>query len=85
MSMKTAILVDGAFFIKRYKRIMGSNVLDPIKTANDLFTMCLKHLEHSKGIKNNLYRIFYYDCEPYGKKQHHPLTGQSVDSPPPRF
>lgn len=41
--------------------------------------MCLKHLSQAKGEKYDLYRIFYYDCLPYDKKQHNPVTGKSID------
>lgn len=41
--------------------------------------MCMKHLIQGKEGVKNLYRIFYYDCLPYGKKQHNPVTGKSVD------
>ncbi len=41
--------------------------------------MCIKHLYHRKGEKSDLYRIFYYDCLPYDKKQHNPLTGKAID------
>ena len=27
----------------------------------------------------DLYRIFYYDCLPYKKKQHNPISGKSID------
>jgi uncharacterized LabA/DUF88 family protein len=76
---KTAILVDGAFFIKRYKSIIRIKQLDPEKTANDLWTMCIKHLSQAKGEQFDLYRIFYYDCLPYDKKQHNPITGKAID------
>ncbi len=75
---KTVILVDGAFFLKRYKAIKKIKDLDPVKTANDLFKMCLSHL-HQKDEIYDLYRIFYYDCYPYSKKRHHPLTGKPID------
>lgn len=79
MSKRTAILVDGGFFLKRYKSINKIKKLDPIKTANDLWEMCLKHLTQAKSEKYNLYRIFYYDCLPYDKKHHNPITGKSID------
>ncbi len=41
--------------------------------------MCLKHLTQAKGESYDLYRIFYYDCLPYDKKQHNPVTGRSID------
>ena len=41
--------------------------------------MCLRHLTQAKGESFDLYSIFYYDCLPYHKKQHSPLTGKSID------
>ena len=79
MKKKTAILVDGGFFIKRYRSIIRATSLDPIRIANDLWIMCIKHLEQAKSEKYDLYRIFYYDCLPYDKKQHNPVTGKALD------
>lgn len=79
MKKRTAILVDGGFFIKRYRSINKISQLDPEKTAKDLWEMCLKHLSQAKEETYDLYRIFYYDCLPYNKKQHNPLTGKSID------
>ncbi len=79
MKKRTAILVDGGFFLKRYRSINKIKKLEPEKTANDLWEMCLKHLKQAKGEEYHLYRIFYYDCLPYEKKQHNPLTGKSID------
>lgn len=79
MRKQTAILVDGGFFLKRYRSINKIKLLDPIRTANDLWEMCLRHLKQARGQAYDLYRIFYYDCLPYDKKQHNPLTGRSID------
>lgn len=79
MNKRTAILVDGGFFLKRYRSINKIKIADPIKTANDLWQMCLSHLTQAKGEEYDLYRIFYYDCLPYSKKQHNPITGKSID------
>ncbi len=79
MKRRTAILVDGGFFIKRYKTIHKLKSLDPEKTARDLWEMCLQHLLQAKSESYDLYRIFYYDCLPYSKKQHNPITGKSID------
>lgn len=76
---KTAILVDGSFYLKRYRSIFKIKNPDPAKTANDLWEMCLKHLTQAKGEIFDLYKIFYYDCLPYHKKQHNPLTGKAID------
>ncbi|HFB61961.1 MAG TPA: NYN domain-containing protein [Bacteroidetes bacterium] len=79
MAKKTAILVDGSFFLKRYRSINKIKRLDPQRTAKYLWEMCLKHLKQAKGEVYDLYRIFYYDCLPYDKKQHNPVTGKAVD------
>lgn len=79
MERKTAILVDGAFFLKRYKSLKGQKSLDPVETAQDLWEICLRHLKQPGNHTYQLYRIFYYDCLPYDKKQHHPLTGKALD------
>lgn len=76
---KTAILVDGGFFLKRYRSLNKIKKLEPEQTANDLWRMCLSHLSQAKAEKQELYRIFYYDCLPYEKKQHNPVTGKAVD------
>jgi len=79
MKKKTAILVDGGLFLKRYRSINKLKHLDPEKTAKDLWEMCLKHLSQAKAENFDLYRIFYYDCLPYSKKHHNPVTGKAID------
>ena len=41
--------------------------------------MCLRHLTQAKDETYDLYRIFYYDCLPYNKKQHNPITSKAID------
>ena len=79
MGKTTAILIDGSFFLKRYRAINKIRKPDPKRTANDLWEMCLKHLSQPKNENCNLYRIFYYDCLPYDKKQHNPISGKVID------
>jgi len=75
--MKTAILVDGDFYLRRHAIFFGKeHHNDPQKIATDLITHCMRHIE--KG-KDRLYRIFFYDCPPSEKKVHHPLTGKAID------
>lgn len=78
--VKTAILVDGAFFLKRYKFLsLGSN--DPEKVADNLYIICHKHLTNQKQkaeYQDNLYRIFYYDCYPLDFNIHHPVTKKII-------
>ncbi|MCH5267666.1 MAG: NYN domain-containing protein [Lachnospiraceae bacterium] len=74
--MNTAILVDGGFYRKRAQKLFGE--LTPEERANELNTYCWRHLSE-KNIKHDLYRIFYYDCEPMKKKLFHPFTKQQID------
>lgn len=85
--IKVAILVDGAFYLKRAKYLWGEK--KPQERADELITYCLRHLQEEPQEKENekrnetepkyLYRIFYYDCLPSDKKVYHPLTKELVD------
>ncbi len=78
--MRTAFLIDGGFFLKRYRRLCGGRRPDEVATA--LHRMCLDHLRDPwRGAPNQseLYRIFYYDCPPIDKKVHNPITGKALD------
>ncbi len=78
--MGTAILIDGAYFLKRYPAVITSPAeQQPARVAKNLFTWALAHLKDKDGRKRDLYRIFYYDCHPLAKKAHHPLTGKAID------
>lgn len=74
--LRTAVLVDGGFFHKRYQRIFkDASAHSPEQVADHLQKM----VEHYLGTEYRLYRLYYYDCEPLQKKFHHPLTGKVVD------
>lgn len=78
--MQTAILVDGSFFLRRYKAIYGEK--DAHQTATDMHKMCCSHLyrnSKSKQQDSELYRIFFYDCPPMTKKAHNPITKKAID------
>ena len=76
--MRTAILVDGAFFLKRYQRLRGQRTAED--AANDLHAMCRAHLQDKHGNElAALYRIFYYDCPPLEKKAHNPVNRKAID------
>jgi uncharacterized LabA/DUF88 family protein len=74
--MATAILVDGGFFLTRYRALRGN--APPKKVAGTLHWMCRKHLEQDGAVRQ-LYRIFFYDCPPLSKKVHNPVSGKSID------
>lgn len=71
---KMAILVDGAFYLKRAKSLKGDKT--PQARANELARYCKSHVDHENA---ELYRIFYYDCDPITKKAFHPLHGRTFD------
>lgn len=79
--MKSAILIDGAYFIKRFRRIEPHNAYNAERAADCAFRWALKHLKPPQGqkVRWDLYRIFFYDCPPLEKKLHNPITGKSID------
>lgn len=72
---KTAILVDGGFYRRKYEK--GSEHT-PAEAADALVGYCYRHL-HERQRTHDLYRIFYYDCGPCSKKIFHPLLNRTVD------
>ena len=76
-STKTAILVDGGFYRKRASYLWGKKTAE--ERATELTAYCKAHL-HDKSETRQLYRIFYYDCEPIARRTvYHPLTKKNVD------
>ena len=73
--VRTAILVDGAFYRKRAKYLFGDKT--PGDRAKELFEYCMKHLT-DKHENRRLYRIFYYDCPPSDKNVYNPLTQKNI-------
>ena len=84
--IKVAILVDGAFFIKRlrflYHNKPSFNPYDAAYFAKELHTIALKHLNWKKReceMDERLYRILYYDCPPLDKRVHNPINMKCMD------
>ncbi|MBA4748240.1 MAG: NYN domain-containing protein [Sphingopyxis sp.] len=93
--MATAILVDGAFFLRRFKHCFPDHDRDdPVSVAHGLGMLAFWHLVQRLGpdqvnamvAKNHLlaesrdfYRIFFYDCPPFEKRMHWPMSRRSVD------
>ena len=71
MEIRVAILVDGGFYKMKARHIWGNKT--PEERADELVDYCHKHL-YSKYDHCYLYRIFYYDCPPSGKKVFDPLN-----------
>ncbi|MDT4857110.1 NYN domain protein [compost metagenome] len=90
--MPTAILVDGAYFIKRFRQIEPDNAYNAERAADLVHRWATAHLTsairqngqqraegRSKAHRRDLYRIFFYDCPPLMIKHHNPITRQAVD------
>ena len=80
--MKTAILIDGGFFLKRYKYIKGFDKTDePETVAKNLVSYCFKHIQKINNYRERyglqpteLYRIFYYDAKPFEGDSMKPIS-----------
>ena len=73
--LRVAILIDGAYFLYRYERTYGYGH-PPKKVAENLHKMCLEHIDRKT---ESLYRIFFYDCPPFGQKAHNPVSCEAID------
>lgn len=87
--MPTAILIDGAYFVRRFRLIEPHNSHNATRAADLAFRWALVHLEGKKpkessggGVKGRreLYRIFFYDCPPVEKKFHNPISKKGFDA-----
>ena len=76
---KTAILVDGGFYRKRAKHLWGEK--NSKERADELEAYCRAHMRAKDGgTGRQLYRIFYYDCSPVGRRSlYHPLLKRNID------
>jgi len=90
--MPTAVLVDGAYFIKRFRRIEPQNAYNAERAADLVHRWAISHLSSVQSKANgsptdrrlkpqrrDLYRIFFYDCPPLDIKHHNPITKKAVD------
>ncbi len=84
--MKTAILVDFDFYVRR-RRVHLSTFLaedeqlpldDPEQVATDLWNHCIRHINRERR-ETDLYRILVYDCPPLSKKVFNPVSQKQLD------
>ncbi len=68
---KTAILLDMGFVFHKLKNLLGNRQ----PTAIEIRQFALKCLEKDEEV----FRIYCYDCPPYGQKQTHPLSKMTID------
>ena len=79
--MPTGILIDGAYFIKRFRDIEPAHAYDARVAAECAYEWAVAHLHedwHGTPCKRELYRLFFYDCPPLEKKLHNPISGRAV-------
>jgi uncharacterized protein (TIGR00288 family) len=80
LTMKTAVLVDGGFFLRRFPHIFPSKAgNNPDVVAAAVLGLAVDHVRRLERARNDLYRIFFYDCPPLTKKLHLPISGRAVD------
>ena len=72
-------MVDGGFYRKRAAHLWGHKTAEG--RAKELGAYCHAHLKDKDAEESRqLYRIFYYDCAPIGRRSvFHPLTKVNVD------
>ncbi|QDT35851.1 NYN domain-containing protein [Stratiformator vulcanicus] len=75
--MKTALLIDGEFFLRRVRKVYGGVTAQ--EAAHFVREHATGHLRRQQRKPGRLYRIFFYDCPPLAKKVHHPISGRSLD------
>ncbi|HCQ22705.1 MAG: hypothetical protein AN481_15315 [Aphanizomenon flos-aquae LD13] len=66
-----AILLDGGFVLKKLYTMLGK--IHP--TAEDVIKFSQVCLESDE----DLFRLYYYDCQPYEQTQTNPISGTSID------
>lgn len=74
---KVAILIDGGFFLKR----LNSLCKEEERGNADYIVKMIQILctGHAARLEQQIYRVFYYDCPPYDRGLHNPLTKRYVN------
>ena len=80
-----AVLIDGGFFLKRLPRLLpGAEIDSPEKKAKVVRRLCASHIQRLTGDdsrlwQRHLYRVFFYDAQPFDGKAHHPIDNRPID------
>ena len=85
---KIAILIDGAFFLKRLPQLVEPQYRsNPQSVGETIRILCKRHVQkligENEGIQNSkwldhVYRLFYYDAAPYTGAAHNPISNQQI-------
>lgn len=83
---RIAILIDGGFFLKRLPRLVSAEHCNtPEGIAKCVRRLCFNHVAKLVGRhpgrnwQEHIYRIFFYDAQPYDGKAHHPIDNRPID------
>jgi len=82
---RIAILIDGGFFLKRLPRLVEARHCNsPGRIVACIRRLCRNHIKTLTGDNDSrwhrhVYRIFFYDAEPYEGKAHHPIDNRAID------
>jgi len=86
---RIAILIDGAFFLKRLPHLVEERFCDtPESVAESARHLCKRHVQRLMHLGDEsadgfwldyVYRLFYYDAEPFQGVSHHPLHNYRVE------
>ncbi len=84
--MKIAFLIDGGFFLKRFRTLYpdvdSHDAREVVKRIQWLIGNHLKHQNKTRKCSSHwslLFRSFYYDAWPYEKQGTRPVSGRSVN------
>lgn len=72
--MQVAFLIDGGFLEKKFKDLVKTFPL-----AGEVVKICQLAMKDSEFVNDQMFRIYYYDCEPFSGTATHPITGQVID------
>jgi uncharacterized LabA/DUF88 family protein len=72
--MQVAFLIDGGFLEKKFKGLLGNFPL-----PQEVLEICRLAMNDQEFVNDQLFRIYYYDCEPFSGTTTHPITGQLID------
>lgn len=85
MSQQIAILIDGGYFLKRLSKLVSPEQCDsPQSIVRCVRKLCFTHVIRLRGgspklWQQHLYRVFFYDAQPYDGKAHHPISNKAID------
>lgn len=81
---RIAVLIDGAFFLKQLPKLVEPQFCTtPQQVTETARLLCKRHvlrLTHAEATDaegqwlDQVYRLFYYDPEPFDGVVHHPLS-----------